>query len=50
MPYPLNTFSIAAITAAVQKAPMDQRGAIEAYLLANTDRTVCPAAIIMLMR
>ena len=35
----INTFSIAAITQAVQNIPQNQRDSIESYLLANTDRT-----------
>ena len=40
MPTKLNTFSISAITKAVQQMPAEQKNSIETYLLTNAERTI----------
>ena len=40
MPIKLNTYSIPAITKAVQQMPLEQKNSMETYLLTHTDRTI----------
>ena len=40
MPTKLNTYSISAITKAVQQVPAEQKNSTETYLLTHTDRTI----------